>query len=130
MSLYDEDRQPYPRTAGEDLDAYLLVKDGTAGTAGKLIKTAAKGDKPLGLHYSRAALAGKQTGLIVSGVHKAVAAGAIAMDAELMPAAAGRVATHDAATGSYFVGRAMQAAAAAGDVIDILVYDRMYPKPA
>lgn len=130
MSLFDEDRQPYPRTAGEDLDAYMLVKNGSGGTAGKMIKTAAKGDKPLGLHYSRGALADKETGLIVSGVHKAIAAGVIVMDAELMPAANGRVATHDGIAGSYYVGRAMQAAAAAGDEIDILLYDRMYPEPA
>src|SRR6185295_10051332 len=52
---------------------------------------------------------------------KMVAAGAIAQDALLEPAANGRVQTLVVATGThYVVGSTRQAAAAAGDVIEVM----------
>lgn len=47
-----------------------------------------------------------------------------------MPAAAGRVITHDDSTGAYYVGRAVTAAGAAGEEFYILLYDRPFPRPA
>jgi hypothetical protein len=121
-----ENMQPIQRIAGTALTAYQLVKD----SSGKLVVTGAKGDRPLGLIQERGAAQDAEVGLFVSGVRKAIAAAAIAVDAELMPAAAGRVITHDGVEASYHVGRALEAATAAGDIIHIQLYDRPFPEPA
>lgn len=120
------DLQPFGRTAGATALAPLVLVKESSG----LVVTAAKTDKPAGLHAGRETPAAGRANIYVSGVRKAIAAAAIAVDAELMPAAAGRVITHDDSTGAYYVGRAVTAAGAAGEEFYILLYDRPFPKPA
>lgn len=65
------------------------------------------------------AAASSQAIFATSGVTKAIASAAIVKGALLMPAAAGKVVTHDGVGTSVHVGTALEAAGADGDVIEI-----------
>jgi hypothetical protein len=61
--------------------------------------------------------------IATSGPTKAVAAGAIAKGAQIAPAAAGQVATVAGASSNRVLGYALEAAAGAGSIFDIHLFD-------
>jgi hypothetical protein len=102
----------------------LSVAAAGAVASGRFINQAGAYPAAGGLPIGCAACDGEAGDLIpvdVIGVTDAVAGAAIVKDAPLMLDAAGKVVTHDGAAGKHAVGRAMQAAAADGDVIEILL---------
>lgn len=102
-------------------ERFLILKRGSAADR-VAICTAA--DVPIGVATDEVATALDPVNVLVFGASdttvKMVASAAIAQDAFVEPAAAGRVATLGAGAGNhYVVGRALTAAAAAGDVIEV-----------
>ena len=100
---------------------YLLGKIGS--TAGN-IAIAGAADKPIGVITDEAAAIGDFVDVDLLGSAKEtkimVASAAIAAGDYLMPAANGKVATMSASAGTYYcVGRALKAAAADGDQIEV-----------
>lgn len=75
--------------------------------------------------------AGEAIAVNFVGVDKIIAGGAISQFDELIPAASGRVTALAAETGVAVVGKALDAAAAAGDVIRVALYvePRIIPSP-
>lgn len=93
--------------AAAALTAHLLLK---LNSAGKLTPCTARYDRPLSMSTADAA-ADTTVGELLWGESWAVASGAIPAGSALMPAAAGKVAAHDGAGGSTYVGYAARAAA-------------------
>jgi hypothetical protein len=105
-------------SAGVDLSAnqYRFVKPGA--TEGQVVACAAVTDKPIGVQYDAPNAAGKPIEVAVGPVVEVIAGAAVAYGAEVQTDAQGRAITL-AATGTS-VGRALQAAGAAGDRISVL----------
>jgi hypothetical protein len=98
--------------------ASALTKYQLCKTPSAAVVTAAVTDEPFGVIQDGASATGTAL-FITSGKTKAVASAAIAIGAELMPGASGRVTTHDNDAASVKIGQALQAASAAGDIIEI-----------
>jgi hypothetical protein len=109
--------------AGAAISQFRLVKLDSS-TPKKLIVTAAATDIPFGTLQQSSTADGDVVTTVVAGRTKAVASAAIAAGAILQPAAAGKVATH--ATTNARIGRALQAALADGDIIDVLIFDNPF----
>lgn len=123
-----ESRQPYPIVGGEALPRHRVVK---AGSGSKMDLVDAKTERPLGVTHGRSTgAADKGSAIYVHGICKATASAAIVQDAQLMAVAGGKVATHDGLAGSYYLGRALEAATGDGHEFEILLYDNPYPEPA
>lgn len=106
--------------AGAAIAQHALVKlDGS--TPPKLVVTAANTDIPFGTLRQSTEADGDPVTTEVCGRTKAIAGAAIAQGAVVMPAAAGKVVTHTGV--NTRAGRALQAAAADGDIIDIILFD-------
>ena len=105
--------------AGADLSAnqYRFVKPGA--TADQVVAIAAATDKPIGVQYDTPDAAGKAAEVVVAGIVEVMAGAAVAYGAEVQTDAQGRAITI-AVTGTV-VGRALQAAGAAGDRIAVLL---------
>lgn len=102
----------------------LSVAAAGAVAAGHFINQAGAYPAAGGLPIGVAACDGDAGDLLpvdVMGVSEAVAGAAIALDKPLMLDAQGRVIEHDGAAASVAVGRSMQAATAAGDVIEVFL---------
>lgn len=102
-------------------ERYLLAKIGS--TAARVAVCGAA-DVPIGVITDEAAAIGDPVNVALLGsarnTLRMVASAAIAQGALVEPAASGRVATKGAGAGShYVVGRALDAAANAGDVIEV-----------
>lgn len=106
---------------GAITERFLLMKRGSAANRLAICGTA---DTPLGVCTDEAAAAGdsiNMQGFNADHTIRLVASAAIALDALVEPAANGRVATLGGGAGTHHViGRAAQAAAAAGDVIEVI----------
>lgn len=100
-------------------ERYSLVKPGTAATSTAICGSA---DVPIGVSFD-APLATEthRVDLFSSpGTKLMVASAAIAQDALVMPAASGRIVTIGTTTGTYWgVGRALTAASAAGQLVEV-----------
>ena len=105
-------------SAGADLSAnqYRFVKPGA--TEGQVVAIAAAADKPIGVQYDTPNAAGKAIDVATGPIVEVAAGAAIAYGAEVQTDATGRAIT--LTTGGTAVGRALQAAGAAGDRISIL----------
>jgi hypothetical protein len=104
-------------------------------SAGKIALCSAAGQKAIGLLQDKPDAANKACQVAVLGVAKGIAGGAldagallaVTADGKLKAAVAGRTDTSDAGAavdallGSYVLGRAMTAAAADGDIIEVLL---------
>jgi hypothetical protein len=109
--------------AGAAIGQFRLVKlDGS--TPPKLVVTALATDVPFGTLQQQTLADGDVVTTVVAGRTKVVASGPIAVGAVLQPASAGRVATHTA--NNTRCGRALQAAAADGDIIDVLIFEHPF----
>jgi hypothetical protein len=102
--------------AGADLSAKqfffaAVASDGQVDPAGLGVQSD-------GVLQNKPDTAGQAAALMINGVSKVVAGGAIARGALVMSAADGRAVV---ATGSKVLGRALEAAAAAGEVISVLL---------
>lgn len=102
-------------------ERYLL---GKIGSASDRVAVCGAADTPIGVITDEAAAAGDTVNVAllgsVAGTVRMVASAAIAQGALLEPAASGRVQTLGAGAGTHHVvGRALDAAAAAGDVIEV-----------
>jgi hypothetical protein len=108
------------KLAGAAVPPYRLVKLST----GKVIVTTAKADDAFGITGVDGASGLDSPCLVqMSGHANAVAADAIAVGAKLMPAADGKVITHDDSATAKYVGYALTAAGADGDRFEIALYD-------
>jgi hypothetical protein len=109
--------------AGAALGQFNLVKlDGS--TPPKLVVTALATDVPFGTVQQSTGADGDIVTTVVAGRTKAIASAPIVAGAVLQPAASGRVAPHTA--NNTRCGRALQAAAAAGDIIDVLIFEHPF----
>lgn len=108
--------------AGAALSAYRLVK-GSAGEA--VYNTAAATDRPIGT-TQYAVASGDDVAvkpLNAPGTHQMVASAAISQHADVFAAADGKISALPAAAGDYLrIGQALEAAAADGDIIQVLPY--------
>lgn len=99
----------------------LIVKQGT--DSDHVAVTAANTDTPLGIALSKTDAAEDTVGVALpgkAGTKLAVASAAIAVGARVVPTAAGKIVTLPTAGGTYWViGRALTAATADGDIIEI-----------
>lgn len=112
--------------SGAAVSAYRLVKL----DSGKMIHTTAKTETAYGANgVDSASGADEPLAITPCGIVKLTAADAIVKGAQLMPAAAGKVITHDASATAKFVGQALEAAAADGDLILVLLYDNKNQVP-
>ena len=110
-------------SAGQHIDLLVLTVKASAAIGEHLFVTTggalpAAGGWAAGAARNKAA-SGDPVGAMALGKSPVVAGAAIAKDAQIMVTAAGKVITHTA--GNVCVGRALEAAAADGDVIDALV---------
>ncbi len=105
-------------SAGADLSAnqYRFVKPGA--TEGQMVAIAAAADKPIGVQYDAPTAAGKAIEVACGPIVEVIAGAAVAYGAEVQTDATGRAITLAAA--GTAVGRALQAAGAAGDRIAVL----------
>ncbi len=106
-------------------ERFLVAK---IGSASDRVAVCGAGDTPLGVITDEAAAAGDLVNVALLGCTsrtvRMVASGAISQGALLEPAASGRVQTLGGGAGTHHViGRALDAAANAGDVIEV---DPMY----
>lgn len=125
MSDLKQFRRSY--TSGGAVPKYALVKL----SSGKLVVTAAKTDAVFGVNIENS-IAATDLPIAVehSGIVKAIASTTISLGAQLMAAADGKVITHDASSGTPYIGKALEAATAANQEIRILLYDYHTPAPA
>lgn len=111
-------------TKGSDViitERYLLAK---IGSASDRVNVCGAADTPVGVITDEAAAAGDLVNVALLGSQSStvrmVASAAIAQGALVEPAASGRVQTLGAGAGTHHVvGRALDAATAAGDVIEV-----------
>lgn len=104
-------------TAGAAIAKHLRVK-----LASGVLAAAGVADKELGTALNASFASGDLITVSLrnsSGTKKMIAAGAIAVGADVYTAASGKV-NDTAATTSYLLGTALEAAAADGDVIEVL----------
>ena len=101
---------------GDVVGAAALSRFALCKTPGAAVVTAAATDEPFGIVQDGAAI-GESALFCFSGHTKAIASAAISKGDVLMPAASGRVATHDDGATSVKVAVALTAATAAGDEI-------------
>lgn len=105
--------------AGAAIAQFALVKLDSS-TPKKLVVTAAATDIPFGSLQNQTKADGDLATTQVTGRTKAIAGAAIVAGAILMPQASGKVITH---TGTNTrAGRALAAAAADGDIIDVELF--------
>jgi hypothetical protein len=102
-------------------ERFLLAK---IGSASDRVNVCGAGDVPLGVICDEAAAAGDLVSVALLGARgstvRMVASGAIAQGSLVEPAASGRVQTLGSGVGNHHVvGRALDAAASAGDVIEV-----------
>lgn len=102
-------------------ERFLLAK---IGSAADRVAVAGAADTPIGIITDEAAAAGDLVNVALLGARpstlRMVASGAIAQGALIEPAASGRVQTLGAGAGTHhIVGRALDAATNAGDVIEV-----------
>lgn len=102
-------------------ERFLLAK---VGSASDRVAVAGAADTPIGVITDEAAAVGDYVNVALLGSARStlrmVASAAIAQGALLEPAASGRVATLGVSVGTHHVvGRALDAAANAGDVIEV-----------
>jgi hypothetical protein len=108
-------------TKTEQLAAVAVLKYDLLITAGAAVVSTGVTVEPIGIAMD-AAGASERVLMCVSGKCKARASAAISQYDILMPAAAGEVTTHDDDAGSVKIGVALEAAGAANDHIDILLF--------
>lgn len=110
-------------TAGAAVSGKRLVKL----SSGKVVhNTATATDDPIGVsHYGVADTESVAVRLINdNGTFEVTAAGAFAVDADVYAAADGKVQALPVGAGTYRrIGKAIEAAAADGDIVEILPYD-------
>lgn len=110
----------YPCTAAVVQDQLVYSDSGTA------TPTTGSTDVPIGITRSGAALNADGTytcSVAIFGVVEyAIASAPIAANADLMPAADGEIVTAAAGAGNVTFGKAVDAAAAAGDKIPVVLY--------
>lgn len=99
-------------------------------SSGKVIHAEAKADAVIGC----SSIDGQPTtdaGCMVTpaGIVKLIASDAIVFGAQLMAVAGGKAATHDGSATAKFVGQALSAAGADGDVFMALLYDNKNQVP-
>lgn len=102
-------------------ERYLLAKIGAAADS---VNVAGAADVPIGVIVDEAAAINDTVTVFLlgggTGTVRMVASGAITQGSLIEPAASGRVQTKSGAAGNhYVVGRALDAAANAGDVIEV-----------
>lgn len=112
-----------PRIQDDTIGASAVSQFQLVKTAGALVVTTAKTEDAVGIVQSDYDANAANAAVATSGPTPAIAAAAISKGDELMPAASGRVATHDGLSGSKKVGRAEEAASGAGAYLDIILYD-------
>jgi len=100
----------------------VVVQDvATAGTREVKLAAAASA-KALGISQLEPMGPGESVMVRVDGISRAIAAGAITKgDTVMIADATGKIATATAATANFVVGEALEAAAASGDIISIIV---------
>lgn len=117
----------YSVEAGEALPAYRLVFLNSASFE----LTDDDEDIPFGCTQADSADDGDLVALYLSGQRvKLTASAAIARGARIKPAAAGKIATFDEAANHVCVGYTLEAAAADGDVIEVLFQIEQIAVPA
>jgi hypothetical protein len=106
--------------AGAAINAFTLVKFSAADT---VVTAAAATDSIIGVTNEVAPASGERCDIIVEGIAFITAGAAIALGALLTADASGRVVTvaPAAGTNNRIIGIAFEAAAAAGDVIRVLL---------
>jgi hypothetical protein len=115
-------KYPVDVTLSADVDQYQLVVDGGAGTfAPTAAITAGNGGAQVGIAQVSAE-SGDKVSINFVGVDKAIAAGPIDRFDEVIPGALGRVTALDAQENVIVVGKALEAATAAGDLILVALY--------
>lgn len=98
--------------------------------SGKVIHATAKADSVIGASsIDGQPTADKACMVTPAGIVKLIAAGEILVGAQIMAAADGKAATHDASATAKFVGQALSAAAVDGDVFLALLYDNKNQVP-
>lgn len=107
-------------TAGGAIAAYTIVKFSAAET---VVAAAAVSDLLIGVSHDIAAASGERVDVALDGVAYVVAGAAVALGAQLTSDASGRAVTAAPAAGTNnrVIGVALEAAAAAGDVIRVLL---------
>lgn len=111
----------YPANA--DLSAHQF-KAVDVNSSGNIVLASAAGQRVIGVLQNKPNAAGQSAGVAVSGVTKMIASAAITAGALVTTTNAGLAVT--AATTNFILGRAMTAAGAANDVIEVL----LMPGPA
>lgn len=92
-------------------------------SSGSVIECTADTDAVLGIAMNSAD-SGENVAVYLSGVVRAIAGEALAtVGTELMTGADSRVYAHTGNTNEVFIGRSLSVAGAAGDEIDMLLYD-------
>ena len=118
----ENQKYPVDITLAADADQYQLLLQGGGGTFAPTAGATAGNE---GAQLVIAQFTG-ESGDVISGnfigVDKVIASAAIDRFAEVVPAAAGRVATLASQTGVAVIGKAIEPAAAAGDVIRVALY--------
>ena len=112
------DTNTKPFTASGAIAQYARVKQNSDGT----VAAAAATDRDIGTATRATFASGDPVAVKLrsaAGTHKMIAAGAITAGALVYSAASGKVSA-TAATGSYVLGTALEAATADGDVIEVL----------
>lgn len=119
------ERTQYPLqgTLSADADQYQVLVQATGTFAPTSASTAGNDGAQLVIAQQTGAN-GDAIGINLIGVDKAIAAGAIDRFDELVPAASGRVAALAAQASSTVFAKALDSAAAAGDVIRVQLYEQ------
>lgn len=105
--------------AGADLSADANQFKFVKLSAGKVV-LAVLGDNAIGVLLNKPKL-GEQAEVGIGGVVKVQASAAFAVDAKLMSSADGQAATAVGAAGRHVLAVALQAAAAAGEIVKVLL---------
>ncbi len=109
------------RSADSAIGRYLVVKEGS--TAGSGVAICGAGDLPLGVTIDEAAASSARIGFApfaMNGTKLLTASEAITIGQTIYTAASGKVQNEPASAGTYYrIGRALTAAAADGDYIEV-----------
>ena len=114
MGMNNNSRSRVTSAAVERYRFVVLASDGTVSAA------SASTDAPVGLTGASSYASGENALVELVGVHKVTASAAISAGSKVVCAADGKAAADGGTTGDFVAGIALDAAAADGDVIEIL----------
>ncbi len=119
---FEQNLHTFTRPANADLSAaqYKLVKLANSSGVARAALVAAATDDAVGVLQNAPDAAGREATIAFGGVSKVMAGAAITAGASLTADASGRVVATSQAT-DVIVGKALESAGAAGDIIPVLL---------